>query len=294
MAAWDGFDEFAAVAAAGTFSGGAAVMGLSTSHMSRAIARLENRMQAQLFHRTTRSVKLTDAGRIFLDHCNRMIEERDEVIALMNERDEPQGELRITCSNAMGERFVAPILRGFAIAHPKLNVTLELTNRLVDLVGEGYDIAIRTGHLPDSRLIATRIASRTLYTCASPDYLTRHGAPASLADLDRHACLAGTSTTWHFTQRGRASTYRPKGRWRCNSGAAVVDAALAGMGVCQLPEFYILPHLASGDLVLLLEDHRAEDEPIWAVYPQRRHMLPKITGFVDALRQGLPLALRVV
>ncbi|MGV3770089.1 MAG: LysR family transcriptional regulator [Sphingobium phenoxybenzoativorans] len=293
MAAWDGFDEFAAVAAAGTFSGGAAVMGVSTSHMSRAVARLENRMQAQLFHRTTRSVRLTDAGRIFLDHCTRMIQERDEVIALMNEQDEPQGDLRVTCSNAMGERFVAPILRAFAIANPRLNVTLELTNRLVDLVAEGYDVAIRTGHLPDSRLIATRIASRTLYTCASPDYLAAHGTPVSLADLDRHQCLAGTSTTWHFTHRGRRSTHRPRGRWRCNSGAAVVDAALAGMGLCQLPEFYILPHLASGRLALVLEDHRADDEPIWAVYPQRRHMLPKITGLVEALRRELPQALQI-
>lgn len=293
MAAWDGFDEFAAVAAAGTFSGGAAVMGLSTSHMSRAIVRLENRMQAQLFHRTTRSVKLTDAGSIFLDHCNRMIEERDEVIALMNERDEPKGELRVTCSNALGERFVAPILRSFAIANPRLNITLELTNRLVDLVAEGYDVAVRTGHLPDSRLIATRIASRTLYTCAAPHYLATHGVPANLADLDSHQCLAGTSTTWHFAHRGRKSTHRPRGRWRCNSGAAVLDAALSGMGICQLPEFYVLPHIASGSLTLVLEDHRADDEPIWAVYPQRRHMLPKITGFIDELRRELPGALQI-
>ncbi|HEX7781840.1 MAG TPA: LysR family transcriptional regulator [Sphingobium sp.] len=288
---WEGIEEFVIVAEAGSFTAGAAVYGSSVTHMSRVIGRLEARIQAQLFHRTTRSVRLTNIGRTFLEQCQRIILERDEAIAMINETGEPQGDLRVTCSNAMGDRFVAPILRAFALAHPKLNVTLELTNRLVDLVAEGYDVAIRTGHLPDSRLIATRIASRTLYTCASPDYLAAHGTPVGLADLDRHACLAGTSATWHFTHRGRKSTHRPKGRWRCNSGAAIVDAALAGMGLCQLPEFYVLPHLASGRLTLVLDDHRADDEPIWAVYPQRRHMLPKITGFVDALRRELPGAL---
>ncbi len=291
MAGWDGIDEFVAVASAGSFRAGAEALGLSTTHMSRAIARLENRIATPLFHRTTRSVRLTDAGRLFLDHCARIVTERDEAIALVSTGAEPQGELRLTCSTAMGERFIAPIVRQFAARHEKLSVTIDLTNRLVDLIGEGYDLAIRTGTLADSRLVGTRIASRTLHTCAAPDYLRRHGRPASIADLAHHQCLIGTSPHWRFKNWGRVESIRPKGRWRCNSGAAVADAAIAGMGICQLPDFYLTGPMAAGQLEPVLRDFALDDEPIWAIYPQRRHQLPKISGLVDLLRQALPAAL---
>ncbi|MEJ2456661.1 MAG: LysR family transcriptional regulator, partial [Novosphingobium sp.] len=131
MSSWDGIDEFTAVATAGTFRSGAAALGVSTTHMSRAIMRLEARLQVQLLHRTTRSVRLTDTGRVFLEHCQRMLIEREEAFALVNEKGEPQGELRLTCSTAMGERFIAPILRRFARAYPRLQVNIDLTNRVV-------------------------------------------------------------------------------------------------------------------------------------------------------------------
>jgi len=291
MRGWEGIDEFVAVATTGSFKGGADALGLSTTHMSRAIAALENRVQRPLFHRTTRTVRLTDTGRLFYDHCSRIVTERDEAIALISEGAEPQGDLRITCSTAMGERFIAPIVRAFAARYVKLAVTIEVTNRLVDLIGEGYDMAIRTGTLADSRLIGTRIASRTLYTCAAPAYLAARGTPNAIADLAHHDCLIGTTTSWQFRSWGRIETIRPRGRWRCNSGEAVAQAAIAGMGICQLPEFYVLPHIASGTLVPLLANFAMEDEPIWAVYPQRRHLLPKITGLLDLLRSELPVAL---
>lgn len=291
MSGWDGIDEFVAVATAGSFTAGARALGASTTHVSRAIARLEGRVQAQLLHRTTRTMRLTETGRIFLDQCRRIIMERDEAVAAISEQGEPQGELRVTCSTAMGERFIAPLLRGFAEAHPRLAVRLDLTNRMVDIVAEGYDLAIRTGLLADSRLTATRIASRTLYTCAAPAYLDRYGRPESVADLADHQCLGGTSAHWRFRHRGKLETMRPKGRWHCNSGAAVLGAALAGMGLCQLPEFYVLPHIARGELEIVLADHVVDDEPIWAVYPQRRHLLPKISGFVTLMRRDLPGAM---
>lgn len=291
MSRWDGIDEFVAVATAGSFSGGAQALAMSTTHMSRAVARLEQRVQAQLLHRTTRTVRLTDTGRVFLDSCRRIIMERDEAIALIDERGEPQGELRITCSTAMGERFIAPLVREFTARHPKLSVTIELTNRIIDLVGEGYDLAIRTGYLADSSLIGTRIASRSLHCCAAPAYLRDHGRPRRIADLARHECLIGTASTWHFKRQGGEEIYRPKGRWRCNSGSAVVEAALAGMGICQLPEFYVLPLIAQGKLEPLLEEYAPDAEPIWAVYPQRRHLQPKISALIDLLRLELPAAL---
>lgn len=292
MSDWAGIDEFVAVAQVGSFGGGAKVLGVSPTHVSRSIMALERRVQAQLFHRTTRTVRLTDTGRVFLEHCARIIRERDEAIALINEQGEPHGELRVTCSTAMGERFIAPLLRDIAMLYPRLSISIDLSNRLVDLIAEGFDLAIRTGNLADSRLIATRVASRTLYTCASPTYLSSAKPLNTVRDLSGHHCLEGSSSSWRFTVDGEDMTYRPKGRFRCNSGHAVMEACLAGMGVCQLPEFYVLPYLESGDIVLVLEDYRTKDEPIWAVYPQHRHLLPKIRLVIERLRADLGEAIK--
>ncbi|QGP80929.1 LysR family transcriptional regulator [Sphingobium sp. CAP-1] len=291
MSKWDGIEEFIAVATTGSFTRAAKSIGMSTTHVSRSIIALEQRVQAQLFHRTTRSVRLTDTGRVFFERCERIAQERDEAIALIGEQGEPQGELRVTCSTAMGERFVAPIIRRFAMPHAKLNVTIDLSNRIIDLIAEGYDLAIRTGHVADPRLIATRVASRRLYTCAAPSYLARAGRPARVSDLAQHECIAGTAPTWHFSDGRKEILHHPKGRFRCNSGSAVMEACISGLGICQLPEFYILPYLKHGMVELLLEDFQPEDQPIWAVYPQRRHLLPKIQKVVDCLQHELAAAM---
>jgi DNA-binding transcriptional LysR family regulator len=287
MASWDGIEEVVAVDTAGSFSAAALALGVSASHVSRAVARLESDIQAQVFNRTTRRVSLTDVGRIVVDQFRRIIQERDEILSSVSAGSEPQGEVRITCATTLGERFVVPIVRNFARENPRVSISIELSNRVVDLVAEGFDLAIRTGHLADSRLITTRIGSRGLSLCASPDYIESRGSPQSVAALAAHDCLIGSASTWHFTKDGDELTYRPKGRWRCNSGIAITEAALSGMGICQLPDFYVAAHLRSGALVALLEDVRTEDEPIWAVYPHRRHLLPKVRGLVDKLRSDL-------
>lgn len=291
MHRWDGIDEFVAVATMGSFAAAADHLGTSTSQMSRAVARLEGKLQTQLLFRTTRKVTLTDTGRVLVERCRHVIQQRDEALDLVSGGDEPQGELRLTCSTALGARFVAPIVGRTTQRFPKLSINLELSNRVVDLVAEGFDLAIRTGHLPDSRLIATRVASRRLYLCASPDYLEKAGRPTSVDDLVQHECLIGTATTWHFNVDGQERPFRPVGRWRCNSGEAVIEAALAGIGICQLPEFYVLPYIAAGRMEILLDHVRPEEEPIWAVYPQRRHLLPKVRYMVERLRAELPAAL---
>ena len=288
---WDGIDEFIAVAAAGSFTRGAKILGVSTTHVSRSIMALEQRVGAQLFHRTTRTVSLTDTGRSFFERCDRIAQERDEAIALISHRGEPQGELRVTCSTAMGERFVAPIIRRFAMQHPKLSVSIELSNRVFDLATDGFDVAIRTGTSSDPRLIATRVASRTLYTCAAPAYLTRAGRPNSVAELDAHERIAGTATSWHFNVNGQDVVHRPKGRFKCNSGHAVMEACIAGLGICQLPDFYILPYLKHGMVELLLEHCQPKDEPIWAVYPRQRHLMPKVQQVVECLQHELGAAM---
>ncbi|MBA4356070.1 MAG: LysR family transcriptional regulator, partial [Novosphingobium sp.] len=204
---------------------------------------------------------------------------------------EPQGQLRITCPTALGERFIAPIVRGYVQEYPKLSVDLDLTNRVVELVSEGFDLALRTGTLPDSRLIRTQVATRGIVTCAAPAYLDARGIPRSVDDMEHHECLLATSDVWRFRVDGEPRTLRPRGRWRCNSGAAVYEATLAGMGLCQLPAFYVNRAIAEGHLIEVLQHHRPDDDPIWAVYPQRRHLLPKVQRLIDKLRRELPNAL---
>ena len=288
---WHGMDEFVAVATCGSFAQAAKILQVPTSTVSRAVARLEEQVRAQLFYRTTRKVVLTDNGRLFVEHCRRIIAEREEAFAALSANGEPGGELRITCSTALGERFVAPIVQDFCAAWPQLSVTLDLSNRIVDMIAEGYDLAIRTGDLTDSRMVRTRIAGRRLYSCASPDYLARAGKPERIEDLDAHNCLAGSAAHWHFSVEGADRIVRPRGRWRCNSGEAVARAALAGMGICQLPDFYVLRPLASGALVEILPEYRRPEEPIWAVYPERRHLMPKVRLLVDSLKERLGPAL---
>lgn len=288
---WDGIDEVVAVADTGTFVAAAKRLGTSTSHVSRAVARLEQSLGAQFFHRTTRAVSLTDTGRTLVDQFRRLVAERDEAIAMLDLQGEPQGHLRITCPTALGERFVAPIVRAYVQDYPKLSVDLDLSNRVVELVSEGYDLAIRTGTLPDSRLIRTQIATRGIVTCAAPSYVAAHGVPLTIDELDDHDCIPATSDIWRYRVDGEPRSVRPRGRWRCSNGGAVFDAAVAGMGLCQLPEFYVSRAIAEGTLVEVLAPFRPEDDPIWAVYPQRRHLLPKVQRLIEKLRRALPAAI---
>jgi DNA-binding transcriptional LysR family regulator len=287
LASWDGISEAVAVDATGSFAGAARVLKVSTSHISRAVARLESTLQLQVFNRTTRRVVATEEGRALLDQLRRLVDERDRAFASVAVDGEPQGELKLTCSIALGDRFVSPIVRQFAVDYPAIDVTIDLTNRIVDLVAEGYDIAIRTGELLDSGLVATRIALRRLQVCAAPSYLAGRPPLDEIADLDRHACLIGTNPNWGFSVDGTEVNRRVRGRWHCNSGESTLEAALAGMGVCQLPDFYVRRAVREGQLVTLLDEVEPAAQPIWAVYPQRRHLLPKVRVLVDRLKLEL-------
>lgn len=288
---WEGLEEVVAIADAGSFKSAANLLKVSTSHISKVIARLEARLETQLFNRTTRHVSLTDAGHSFVEHSRQIIRERDELLSSVKGSVEPQGELKITCSISLGERFLAPIVRDFMVRNARLSVTLELSNRLVDLIAEGFDLAIRTAKISDPRLSGRQVASRELTTVASPDYLARMGEPKSIAALHVHHCLIGTNATWSFIEDGLPRSFAPKGRWRCNSGSAVVDAAVAGLGICQLPLFYVRQSLADGCLVPILDDVRPPPEPIWVAYTRRRHLLPGVFNLVDLLEAELQNAI---
>ncbi len=284
---WLGLEEVVAIADAGTFKGAAKLLNVSTSHISKVVARLEAQLQVQLFNRTTRSVALTDTGHSFVEHSRQIINERDELLSSVIGSSEPQGELRITCSISLGERFVAPIVREFMVQNPRLSVMLDLDNRLVDIIAEGYDLAIRTSKISDPRLVGRRIASRQLATVASPKYIATMGEPKSVAALKDHSCLTGSSPTWRFVEKGGPRIFSPEGRWRCNSGRTVVEAAIADLGICQLPLFYVRQALADGHLLPVLNNARPAPEPIWLVYPKRRHLLPRVFNLADLLEAQL-------
>lgn len=288
MNRWEGLDEFVAVAECDQFTAAAERLGLSSSQVSRQVARLEERLQTRLFYRSTRRVALTEAGQTFLQHCQRLQDAREEALRAVGDLgSEPKGLLRMTCAVAYGERFIVPLVTDFMTRHPQLRVDIELSNRNLDLVHEGLDLAIRLGRLQDSRLVATRLAPRRMYLCAAPDYLQHYGRPHSLSELNRHNCLIGSSDTWSFQDNGREAAQRVQGNWRCNSGQAVLDAALRGLGLCQLPDYYVLEHLRSGALLSLLDNQQPPNTAVWALYPQQRHLSPKVRQLVDTLKAGL-------
>lgn len=288
MRKWEGIEEFVAVAETSSFTAASKRLGVSTAHVSRHVNALEERLGAKLFYRTTRTVTATEVGETYYLHCRQLLdnlEEADQAVTQLQEV--PRGKLRLTCSVAYGDRFIAPIVNEFVSHYPDLSVQMLCTNQMIDLVQEGIDLAIRLGSLGDSSLVARKLAPRTLYVCASPAYFARHGQPHILAELVSHNCLLGTLDHWDFSEKGKKRTIKVTGNWSCNSGPALLDAALRGLGVVQLPDYYVSEHLKNGSLVSVLDHVRLPDSAVWAVYPANRHLSPKVRLLVDLLYERI-------
>ena len=286
MSKWDNIEAFVHVAEHSSFSKAAAVMNVSKSHISRQITQLENRLDAQLLIRTTRKVSLTEVGQAFYLRCHDSLNAmNDAEQAVIDLQEKPRGRLRITVAGAFGEEFIAPAAVSFMQQHPELFIELDFTNRLVDLIAEGYDLAIRAGTLKDSSLIARRICSRKLLTCGSASYFERYGKPDSINALVNHNCLVGTLSSWRFRDGGKHFDLRVEGNWRSNNGRALLHAALKGLGLVQLPSFYLENAIRQGTLQPVLEAFNPTDTGIWAVYPHNRHLSAKVRLFVNFLAQ---------
>lgn len=288
MPDWAGVSEFVAVAETESFTAASTRLQISTAQVSRQISALERRLSAKLFHRTTRKVTVTEVGAIYYQHCRQVLDGLAEAErAIGNLQSVPKGKLKITAPITFGERSVAPLLNDFIRQYPDLEVQLILSNQQVDLVEEGFDIAIRLGQLSDSRMVAKRLATRAQYVCAAPEYLQTFGAPHTLSELERHNCLLGTLDYWRFQENGKARNIRVKGNLRCNSGPVLLDAALKGLGIVQLPDYYVQDHIEQGKLIGLLSQYNEPDDGIWAIYPQNRHLSPKVRLLVDFFDQYL-------
>ncbi|KXS37232.1 MAG: LysR family transcriptional regulator [Halomonadaceae bacterium T82-2] len=288
MQRWDRIEAFVEVVRQGSFSAAARHLKVSSSHVSRLVAQLESSLDTQLLYRTTRRLSLTDAGTLYYDRCRHLLDGfREAETALNDFQARPRGTLRLTSATTFGERYIAPLVNDFQRLHPQLEVQMHFTNRQVDLIDEGYDVAVRLGILKDSSLIARRLGERREYVVGSRDYFERMPRPHSLAELASHNCLLGSRDSWLFSVDGARREVRVSGRWQANSGPALLDAALKGLGLAQLPEYYVAPHLRSGELISVLDRHQFTDTAVWAVYPRHRHLSAKVRQFVDFLVERL-------
>lgn len=293
MRRWDAIEAYVSVVQEGSFTAAAEKLGVSPSHVSRRVAELERHLGTPLIYRTTRSIRLSEAGEQYFEQCHRLLEGflgAEEAIS--QAQREPSGQLRVTCATTFGERFLAPQLNDFMLQYPKIRLDLHLTNRQTDLIAEGYDLAVRMGAMKDSSLLARRLCERREYLCASPDYLQRHPMPHTLAELARHNCLLGSNPWWLFSDNGQRRELKIQGNWRSNSGPALLDAVLKGLGIAQLPDYYVEPLLARGELIAMLEQYRYPFSGVWLVYPQAKQRLARLQLLCDFLverfHQGLP------
>lgn len=288
MSVWEGISEFVAVAETASFTAAAKRLDISIAQVSRQVSALESRLSTKLFYRTTRKVSVTEAGQIYYQHCRQVLDGLEEAERTMTNLNlVPKGQLRLTAPVTFGEKAIAPLVNDFVLRYPELEVQLNLTNQKLDLVAGGYDLAVRLGKLEDSNMMAKRLSSRALYVCASPEYLSAHGAPHSLSALEQHNCLQGNLDYWRFQEHGKPHNIRIKGNIVCDSGWALLDAAVKSIGIIQLPDYYVQPSLASGELVSLLDHYQEADDGIWAIYPHNRHLSPKVRMLLDYLSESL-------
>ncbi|EKO3371059.1 LysR family transcriptional regulator [Vibrio fluvialis] len=288
MASWEGVSEFVAVAETGSFTQAAKRLVTSVANVSRRIALLEERLGVKLLLRTTRKVSLTEAGQVYYQQCRALLEGLEQAeLTVTQMQQTPRGKLKVTAPVTYGEQKIAPLLNDFLLQHPKLELELVLTNQKLDLIEQGVDVAVRLGQLDDSSFIARRLSNRHLYVCATPDYLAQCGTPHTLSELTKHSCLVGTYDHWRFKENQQSRSIRVKGRLSCSSGVVLLDAVLKGMGLAQLPDYYVEEYLLSGRLVEVLPSYRDDREGVWALYPQNRHLSPKVRLLVDYLAQHL-------
>lgn len=285
---WSSVEIFVRVVATGSFTSAATALGISRSQASRGVQTLEDRLGARLLHRTTRSVALTDAGAAFYERASRLLGDLDEAEALVtNLQAEPRGTLRVSVPMSFGVRYLAPAFAAFLRGHPDLTIEASYTDRRVDLLEEGVDLAVRVGLLEDSSLIARRLAPTTRRVVASPAYLAARGTPTRPEELRDHSALLYTlqtsGPTWLFQGPEGEVGVRVTGRLVTNSGEALLEAARAGLGLAMLPDFLVADDLASGALVSVLDPWAHRGLAIWALYPPGRHLAPKVRRFVDFL-----------
>jgi DNA-binding transcriptional LysR family regulator len=284
-----GMAVFTKVVEGNSFASAARHFGLSPAMVSKHVQALEERLGARLLNRTTRRVSTTEVGQEYYGRSVRILAEVEEADSAASDlQTMPRGLLKVSAPLSFGTRHVTPIIADYLAVHPQVSVDLSLDDRYVDLLEEGFDLAIRVGRLPDSSLIARRLAATPMVICASPLYLERHGAPQTPRDLAGHNCLAysfsATRGAWHFLDTERSEeVVDVSGRFSANNGEALRVLALKGEGILLAPAFIVDKDIEASHLIALLPGYTTADIPIHAVYPHSRDLSAKVRTFVDFL-----------
>jgi len=283
-----GIHAFSSVVEHGSFTAAAKSLGQTKSAVSKQVAALEEHLGVRLLNRTTRHMNPTEIGQAFHERCRRIISELEEAErAVADLHAEPRGTLRVNAPMSFGVRHLAATVADFMHRHPELEVHLDLNDRLVDVVEEGYDVVIRITRLPDSSLIARKLAPFTRSICASPAYWEKYGRPKRPEDLQHHQCLLYTyllsGNDWTFSSPEGETKVRVSGNFRANNGDALLSAARSGLGVLNTPNFIAFNDIRNGDLEPVLTSFADVVANIYAIYPHNRHLSAKVRLFVDFL-----------
>lgn len=283
-------ETFVRVAEVGSFSGAARSMRISKAVVSKYIGQLEEQLAARLFNRTTRHVQLTEVGQAYLQRCQMILADLFEAEqAVKDLQAEPRGRLRINAPMSFGIHHLAPAIGEFMGIWPQIEIDLEMNDRYVDLLAEGFDMAIRGGSLVDSSIIARRLAPLRSVICATPEYYREHGEPLDPEELKNHSCITysydRSGDNWHFKGKsGAGELIIPiKSRLRINNGDAIRRIVLQGQGIARLPTFLVGQDLQQGSLRTVLADYQLQPGGLYALYPHNRHLSAKVRVFIDFL-----------
>ncbi|MCW5634268.1 MAG: LysR family transcriptional regulator [Rubrivivax sp.] len=283
-------EAFVAVAAKGSLTAVAGALGVAPAVIGRRIDSLEERLGVKLLRRTTRRITLTHEGSAFLEDCQRILADIANAEASVSAGGvKASGHLRVTAPGGFGRRHVAPLVPGFVAQHPEVSLSLNLSDRVVDIVNEGYDCAIRVGDLPDSNLVSLRLADNRRQCVAAPAYLEKAGRPQVPADLSMHACLtlsseASQTRGWAFLVDGELVHVRPQGRVDCSDGQVLHQWCLAGLGIAWRSTWEVERDIAEGRLVEVLAEHAAPPNGIYALVPHRKHLPLRVRLWIDFVR----------
>lgn len=289
----NGLLVFVKTADLGSFVAAGRALEISASAVGKGVARLEKQLGVRLMQRSTRRIQLTDEGRLFHERCRRILDDLDDAQAMLSHvREAPRGRLRVSAP-IVGYHFLLPVIPDFLARYPEVELDINFSDRTVDLIDEGVDVAIRSGDLPDSRLVSRPLSAFRLLLCASRAYLERHGTPLVARDLERHAAIrfrhpdSGKLLEWPMLQATAFSETRLRTVLACNNMEAIFGATVRGLGIACMPDFLVREALADGRLQSVLDEQVSGGGQFRALWPSSRHLSPKVRVFVDHLDEQL-------
>ena len=287
---FDGVVIFTEVVKCHGFSAAAEKTGHSTSYISKEVNKLEARLGVRLLNRTTRSISLTAQGKVYYQQCLQMVFDAEQTLGELDQQNiEPKGVLKISCPIALSQRYLEPVVAEFMSTYPEVQLDIDLNDRHVDVVQDGFDLVIRaTSQLEESSLICRKLFSCHAYTLATPGYIEKHGLPTHPEQLTEHACFCYSNlkspNRWQYQDNKQKNfSVEVKPTLVCNSAQMELSVLLAGLGICRLPEFVIEKELAENKLTILFDDLPKANVDVFAIYPSRKHLSPKVRCFIDLL-----------